>query len=307
MDGLVIAFLGSEDAARELGKRGTSTDITYFNLKKGDRVLTTMVPVRYPERIQPLAHILGIAHVVVFEISELGPALGEQVIAARHSGHRKCMLILRNYISEEQIAPLFKDAMMEYQVFQDERQLREALEAMSPPQGEGEGVTVIDQSFSVKGVGTVVLGFVIGGVARKHDKAKAHPGGKEAIIRSIQAQDEDQESAGIGTRVGYALRGVEPEDVPRGALISTKEFKEVQKAALKLERTKYWKGSLETGTVLHLCQNFQFVPSRVEAIEGDSIQVVLDKPMVYSGGPLLVLQLDSGKQRVVGGGSFLIS
>ncbi|MCK4718423.1 MAG: hypothetical protein KAT70_07120 [Thermoplasmata archaeon] len=298
MRGIVIAFLGTEEGAGELGKRGSSTDITYFNLKKGEVVFTTMLPSRYPEKIQPLAHVLGVAHHVVFEVKELSPVLGEQVIATAHSGHKRAWVMLQNYITKEEVLPLFEDAGIEPLWVEDGKALRQEVEALGQEEGEGEGVTVADQSFNVKGVGTVVLGFVLSGIVKKHDKVRVSPGEKECIIRSIQMQDEDQEQAGPGSRVGFALRGIDAEDIPRGSILSTRSFPVTEKGCFELDRSKYWRGALEKDTVLHLSTAFQFVPAKVTSTE--KLELSFDKPLVDVGRPLLVLQLDSGKQRVVG-------
>jgi selenocysteine-specific translation elongation factor len=54
MPNLNIAFLGPADLAKELGKKGTSTDITFYNMKKGDVTITVIEPSRYPEKLSSL-------------------------------------------------------------------------------------------------------------------------------------------------------------------------------------------------------------------------------------------------------------
>ena len=298
--GVVIAFLGAEDSARELGKKGTSTDIAFFNSKRGDRAYTILLPARYPEKPQPLAHILGVAHHIVLEVTELGPELGEQVIAIQHSGHKHVWLILRNYLTEEQLAPLLKDAGLDY-TLTDEKEFRESMESLESPGEDGKGHTIVDQAFNVKGVGTVVLGFVEGGGVAKHDETLISPGEKKAIIRSIQVQDDDHDEVGPGTRVGLALRGVDAEDLTKGSILGPAVLDVVQKAVLDIELSKYWKGKLEEGVILHLASSFQFAPARVEKIlEGGGVEILLERPFLDHKKRVLLFQLDSGKQRVAG-------
>ena len=76
---------------------------------------------------------------------------------------------------------------------------------------------MVDHSFSVKGVGEVILGFVKKGVVRKYDKLTLLPANKEVIVRSIQMQDEDYDEAEAGSRVGLAIKGVTVEEIKRGS------------------------------------------------------------------------------------------
>ena len=79
----------------------------------------------------------------------------------------------------------------------------------------------IDRAFNVKGVGLVVLGFVLSGKVSIHDKLRMIPGtpGKFAEVKGIQVNDEDQESTERGIRVGLSLKGVELER-PRKSIMA---------------------------------------------------------------------------------------
>ena len=69
----------------------------------------------------------------------------------------------------------------------------------------------------MKGVGVVVLGFVLGGKVSVHDQLRLMPSadGKKAEVRGIQVSDEDQETVGRGLRVGLSLKGVELKDLDK--------------------------------------------------------------------------------------------
>jgi len=54
MGNLTVAVLGKLGYCSALGKKGTSTDITLYNLKKGEDTVTLIEPTRYPERLAPL-------------------------------------------------------------------------------------------------------------------------------------------------------------------------------------------------------------------------------------------------------------
>jgi selenocysteine-specific translation elongation factor len=54
MGNLTVAILGKLGYSSNLAKKGTSTDITLYNLKKGEDVITFIEPTRYPDRLAPL-------------------------------------------------------------------------------------------------------------------------------------------------------------------------------------------------------------------------------------------------------------
>ncbi|MCD6461243.1 MAG: hypothetical protein J7L61_00670 [Thermoplasmata archaeon] len=312
--GCVATFLGSGDSARELGRRGSAQDIVFYNAKKGEVVHTYLLPARYPERIVPLGYALSVSGRVIFEVGEISASLGESIIAARASGKERADVVLSNYMTAEQVESLFKEAGL-FPVFHDDmRSLRLALEdegsgSSSPPAEGAEGgetgpLVVVDQSFPVKGVGTVVLGFVTSGVLERHMELHVTPGGRRCLVRSIQVQDADQEAVGPGARVGLALRGVEPEDVPRGSFLSLHPMETWEGGELtvaeELSVSPYFKKPLEEGMVVHLVSGFFSTPARLERVEDGLVVMRPEKPVVRSNLPVLVFHLDAGKQRVVG-------
>ena len=61
MSNLTVAVIGPEGYAQDLGKKGTSSDITFYNLKKGDNTITFLEPTRYPERLASLFFSVSLA------------------------------------------------------------------------------------------------------------------------------------------------------------------------------------------------------------------------------------------------------
>ncbi|HPW74067.1 MAG TPA: hypothetical protein PKZ03_09220, partial [Methanothrix sp.] len=59
MSNLNVAILGAADYGKELGKKGTVSDLTFYNLKKGESTVTLIEPSRYPERIAPLFYAIS--------------------------------------------------------------------------------------------------------------------------------------------------------------------------------------------------------------------------------------------------------
>jgi selenocysteine-specific translation elongation factor len=78
----------------------------------------------------------------------------------------------------------------------------------------------IDHFFNVKGVGTVILGYVTHGRIEKHDELKVLPTDRKALVRSIQKHDDDYDDAVRGDRVGLALKNVDVEQLDRGYVLT---------------------------------------------------------------------------------------
>jgi selenocysteine-specific translation elongation factor len=314
MGNITVAVLGALDYAGNIGKKGTSTDITLYDLKKGEATVTLIEPTRYPERLAPLFYACALATKAIVIVDELTATFGEQLVMLQCSGIKSGYFVLRNYIPKEKIEPLIKGTSIEGFEFvnDDANMLREKLiaeaEQVKPVEGQQAGTIPVDHAFNVKGVGVVILGIVVNGAVEKHAKLKVLPGTKIAEVRSIQKHDDEFESAGLGDRVGFALKNVEVEDVDRGVVLTNDS---VVKTSNKLETTaslvKYWQTPIKTGMVVHVGHWAQFVTAKVEAASegGDfrkpTLTLSLDKPLVYRPGDSAVLMyLEGAKLRVAG-------
>lgn len=318
MSNLTVALLAPPDYARDLGKKGTASDITFYNLKKGDATVTFIEPTRYPEKLSSLFYAVSLSDRVILVVDEINATFGECVLMLQSAGKSEGYLILKNYISLDQIAPLIKGTVLEhYEVLEEDMLgIREKMLEISVRQtahqkaheSAGKGVVPVDAHFNVKGVGVVVLGSVAQGSIKKHDTMKVLPTTKAAQIRSIQKHDDDAETAVTGDRVGLALKNIESEDLDRGFVLTTDPA--VQYATTvtgKAQLVKYWPAPLKEGMVLYAGHWMQFLPTRLEkaVVEGDWRMPVLtlsmEKALVYLPGSRIVLHyLEGGKLRVVG-------
>lgn len=315
MGNLTVAVIGKLEYACNLGKKGTASDVTLYNLKKSEDTVTFIEPTRYPERLAPLFYAVAMAEKAIVVVDELNSTLGECLVMLQSAGVTNGCFVLRNYIPQEKITPLIKGTSLEkYEFTEDNPALLKEYcltEAAQKADRESEGAfgTVpVDHAFSVKGVGTVVLGLVAKGTIKKHDTLKILPGTKTVQLRSIQKHDDDFDTASTGDRVGLALKNVEVKDVDRGTVLTTDPAVKTSKT---LETTaslvKYWQTPLKEGMVLHLGHWMQFLNCKVEAVtdEGDwrkpSLTLALEKEIVhYPGDQAVLTYLESGKLRVAG-------
>jgi selenocysteine-specific translation elongation factor len=300
---LNVALLGSAGYGRNLGKKGTESDITFYNLKKGDDTVTFVEPSSYPEKFSSLFYSLSNADYTLFVVSEIDAYFGEMLLAIHYMDIERTAFVLQNYHTAEEIETFLEEIpLRKYEFFEDEPGIirEHLLDIAGRMEGreEEEGTVSIDHFFNVKGVGTVALGNVVRGSIRKHDDAMLLPLKREVHIRSIQKHDDDFEVASKGDRVGLALKNVESEELKRGDVITTENLSMSQEIKIELRKNRYWKGEVKDNTVFHIGHWMQFLPARMK----DDV-VHAYKPLVYGGhARMLVTHLDAGIPRIVGVG-----
>jgi selenocysteine-specific translation elongation factor len=315
MKGLTVAVLGNADMAAALGKKGTVSDVSFFNLKKGDLGITYVYPSRYPEKLQSLATALGMADVALLVVDKLDKDLGEQIVGIDNFGIKKGFIVLRNYIGADQLKPFITGTTLEaFKVHEDiPRTINDTFEAITLEPIDGQVMVPIDHFFNVKGVGTVALGCVRRGTVKSHDNLEVFPTGKKAMVRSIQVHDDDVQEAPYGARVGLALKGIEADELFRGVVLAPAgTLKAPTSLELEFHINKYWKGSFKDGLILHGCVGLQDVPMEVEKVPAEGIKpggkglvtFKLDKPLAFiSGERFIAMDLDSKGLRFAGWGT----
>ena len=316
MGNLNVAVLGPAGYAKDLGKKGTESDIIFYNLKKGGDTVTFIEPARYPERLAPLFYAASMADEALVVVSEITPIFGEWVLMLDEVGVEHGSIILKNYLTPPDLAPLLRGTVLENYEFVDDDPiaLRERLIARAharrpvPPEPGATGTVTIDHHFNIRGIGTVILGGVVRGGIRKHDTMRVYPGEHAVTVRSIQKHDDDFDWAAEGDRVGLALKNIEAGDLDRGYVLSTDPAIRVG-TGLKTRATlvRYWPAPITPGMVLHLGHWMQFIPARVEAVQDDGdwrrpmLTLALEKDLVYLPDDRAVLHyLEGGKLRIAG-------
>lgn len=314
MPNLNIAYLGPEDLVKELGKKGTSTDITFYNMKKGEVTLTIIEPSRYPEKLSSLYYTASLADLAILVIDALSAKLGEIILMLNAAGIKDGAFILRNYLDKGQIAPLIRGTVLEQytELPDDPVVLREWLWSRAgdhkSARNAEKGSVPIDHHFNVKGIGTVILGCVQEGTIRRHDQLTVHPLGKLAQIRSIQMHDDDAEEASAGDRVGLALKGIEADDLDRGFVLSS-DPRIITSLTITgtADIIPYWPQPLKEQMILYAGHWMQFLPCRVSAVSdtGDfrkpTLTLEFERELIYLPGSVIILHyLESEKLRIVG-------
>jgi selenocysteine-specific translation elongation factor len=318
MGNITVAILGALDYGSSLAKKGTATDITLYNLKKGEDTVTFIEPTRYPERLAPLFYACALAKKAIVVVDEINSAFGECLVMLQCSDIKSGYFVLRNYVPKEKIEALIKGTSLEkFEIIADDpNSLREKLlveasqqKTLEVPAGQQAlGSVPVDHAFNVKGVGVVVLGIVVYGFVQKHATLNVLPAAKTAQVRSIQKHDEEFDLAWEGDRVGLALKNVEVENLDRGTVLTNDPAVKTS-IALKTQASlvKYWQTPIKPGMVMHVGHWTQFITAKVESVTdaGDpkkpTLNLTLDKPLVHHPNDKAVLMyLEGAKLRVAG-------
>ena len=315
MGNLNIAVLGAKDYASKIGKKGTVTDMTFYDHKSGTDSFTLIEPSKYPEKLSSLFYSVAMSEFAILVVDKIDSFLGETIVMTDVLGIDRGWIILQNYIQPEQLKPLLAGTCLEgYEYKEDDPiKLREELIAMAKAEakvpGEGTcGSCPVDSHFNVRGVGTVVLGSVIDGYFRKHDKMTVFPIKREVILKSIQKHDLDADDGVKGDHVGLALRGIESDELDRGYVVTTDpSVKMSRKVEGNVSLIKYWPSPLKEGMVLHIGHWMQMVPCRISSVDnGDDfrsakVEFDLESDMIHKpGDKATIMYLEGGKLRVVG-------
>jgi selenocysteine-specific translation elongation factor len=310
---LTVGLLGNLEYAKELGKKSTESDILLTSFKEGDALVSCILPLRYPEKPAALAYTVNSCDAAVIIVGALNKELGESILAVDASPVQQGFFVLQNYLQPEQLAPLLKGTKMEgWERTTDDKptSVRAKIASFHAKAASDGPVRVpVDHHFDVKGIGSVVLGFVTQGTPKKHDTYRLFPSKKTAQVRSIQVHDEDVEQAQPGDHVGFALKGVTNDDVDRGFVLAPEGSMEAraEKDTVRLRVTcsKFFKGGVNSDGVFYIALGMQFVPVRIkygQVVPGasGSVDALLQKGLALEKGARGVLFNLDGAQRVVG-------
>lgn len=305
-DGEFLRKLGAA-----MGKTGTESDLRFWNKKDRDLSLTSIAAIPYPERVVPMLQAVALCDFPVLVASALDAAFGEMVLALAASG-KKGLLIAPDPAAVDRIRGLVRDRLPQWVTLEwtgDEsvRRFRELLPGiLVPREPAGPCTVLLDHAFSVRGVGTVALGFVRRGTLRVHDEPRLVPLEREVLVRSIQRFDQDRTEAPPGSRVGVALKGVEADEIERGfVLTADASVASRPEATLSPYRgVEFSKDPVAPGTRgYHLVAGAYARPVVVQEAAA-SLRVTADRPLPIVPGEtgFLAVLRGAGSLRILGTG-----
>ena len=292
MTGLTVALVGAADIAKELGKKGTASDLTLFNLVRDEHSVTVVEPTQFPEKIPPLLTAVAMADRCLLVVSELSRPVAE-TIAVLELAEVPTTVVVGPGVGDAEVARVLKGGRLADapRTPLDLPHLRGLIESWAVPARDGPVRVPIDHSFPVKGVGAVALGVVRRGVLRARDRLRLFPTPKTAEIRSVQVHDIDRKEAMVGERVGVALKGVEADELERGQILAPDGSLEVASSLRlgPLTRCRYYRGDAGPGARLHLSLDLQSVPVALDELSRTETRLTIDRPVVFAPGDLAYL------------------
>ena len=302
--GLTVAVVGAPDVAKELGKKGTTSDLTLFNTVAEGHAITLVEPTQFPEKYSALLNSLAMADQCLLVVAELTKPVAE-TIATVEASTVPTTVVRGPNVGDAEIARILKGGRLENapRSSLDYPHLRELLDGWKAPSVEGDVRVPIDHYFPVKGVGAVALGVVRQGTLRAHERLRLWPTPKLVEVRSIQVHDIDRKDAGCGERVGVALKGVDADELERGQLLAPESGLTAAPEVVGsgFEKCRYYRGDANAGAAVHLSHGLQVVPAVIDELGPDRVRVTADRPVVTvpgEAGYLVDLSVPAGPRLV---------
>jgi selenocysteine-specific translation elongation factor len=299
-----IGIFHDDSLANELGKKATESDIVLFHRKTDHEIFTFVYPVE--DKIIPKSQIMSMIDFAIISAEQITPNLGETILMLDSIGLKKGIILIPPYVETSQIKKMIQDTSLASFSFidRDVHKIMEVLQNQNTIVNDASSVAVtIDHSFHVKGIGEVILGFVNHGTVKKHDTLMLYPSKKEVIVRSIQMQDTDVDSAPAGSRIGLALKGVEINDLSRGYILgNSEEINTISTCTLSLKKNPFYP-NIKQGK-FHATIGLQTVPITISDVNDSTISIETEKPIAYlSHQKFLFLDLNAEKLHLMGSGS----
>jgi selenocysteine-specific translation elongation factor len=297
-----FVVLGKQDIASEFGKKGTETDLTLYDRKESDIIKTWVIPSGFPDKIQPLFQAINLAEYVIFHVDKLDKFTGEQIIALDSLKKEKGILSHTFEVDESKLDMMIKGTVVEKYVKVDQDNIKEEMNKLEPISLEGQSEMVIDHCFDVKGVGTVILGKVTNGKIKQYDNLKLHPAGIDVLIKSIQMHDDPVTESISPARVGLAVKGVKPDEVGRGDVISEDKVVDVKtELELNFQKSPFYKSDIAENQGCLVNIGLQIKSAKFTSIS--PLKLIFEKPIVCKKGQIaVILKPESTTIRILGSG-----
>jgi len=304
MRSIAVGLFNDNELGRMLGKKGSETDMVLFNRKDADVIYTFMQPVE--GKLAAKSQIMSVIDAAVVSFENMSTELGETILLLNAAGIAKGVAVATPGTDVKQIVSMTRGTSLESFTVRDrnEHYILHTLSGIATERDtKSPSSVVVDQSFSVRGVGEVVLGFVRSGIVRRHDKMTLLPANKEVTIRSIQMHDKDFDEAPAGSRVGLAIKGATIEEMRRGSVLTMPGIYETgETVTLSFRANKFYSGGIRQGS-FHATVGMQTFPAVIASVSGTTLTLHADRPIVFrKDDTFLLLDLNAPKVHFMGSG-----
>lgn len=302
MKSINFVVLGKQDIATEFGKKGTVTDLSLYDRKESEIIKTWVTPSGFPDKIQPLLQAINLAEYVIFHVDKLDKFTGEQIIALDSLKKEKGIISHTYEIDEAKLNTMIKGTVVEKYTKVDQDKIKEEMDKLEPISNDGQSEMVIDHCFDVKGVGTVILGKVTNGKIKQYDNLKLYPAEIDVLIKSIQMHDDPVSKSVAPARVGLAVKGVKPDEVGRGDIISEKDANKVKtEITLDFQKNIFYKGDIAENQGCLVSIGLQVKAAKFSSIS--PLKLTFEKPVVCKKNEIaVILKPEATTIRILGSG-----
>ncbi|HEY6536361.1 MAG TPA: EF-Tu/IF-2/RF-3 family GTPase [Candidatus Nitrosocosmicus sp.] len=316
-------ILGDTSISNELGKKGTSTDITIYDRKTKDQIISYCFANTYPDKLQPLLQSISMSDYAILNISRLDASLGEQILALDVFNIKKGFILYSYDVDVEKIKNIVKKTILSnYQIVENVEQLKTKLSELqansdlidvdvkaekdsSELANDHDSVCIpVDHAFDVKGVGTVILGSIKIGQIKPYDELEIVPSNKSIVIKSIQMHDDPVSFSEKPSRVGLAIKGIAAKDISRGDLITSPGLSKVTtNFQLPFNKNPYYKEDILENQNYMICVGLQIRTVKIKKIDDNQLNITLEKPIAFIKNDIcVVFSPDSKSMRIIGHG-----
>ncbi len=304
MKHVAIGIFHDDKLGRELGKKGTESDIVMCNKKTDDCIYTFMSP--FENKLTSKTQILSSIDAAIINCEQITSDVGETILLLDSAGITEGILLLPSYSDATILQKMIKNTTLEHFTIMERNipTITEFLGRINPGRDiSSPAIVITDHSFHVKGIGEVILGFVKQGIITTHDTMVLLPANKEVIIRSIQMQDRDVDSATAGCRVGLAIKGATVEELKRGAIFSAPDAAKADtKFTLRFTKNRYYQ-DVKKG-VFHGTIGMQSMPVTITDIYDHTITIETERQVGYTkNDTFFLLDLNAKKLHHIGNGA----
>jgi selenocysteine-specific translation elongation factor len=292
VESINFVCLGQTEFINELGKKGQSSDITTYDKRKDNRIMTYVIPSGYPDKIQPLITAVNLAEYSIVNVNKLDRYLGEQIVALDLLQLDKGFLLHSYEVDNETLRSLLKDTVVSSFKFEENiESLKESINSLPPLKRDGSPIIHIDNIFYVKGVGVVVLGILKQGAIKVHDELMLFPHKRRVTVKSIQMHDQNVEESYSPARLGLALTNVSFDEITRGDILSN------------FNKVPFYKNDLSENHSYLLSIGTQIRPAKIERLGDHKLKILSEKIFSFKAGDsAILLNPDSKGIRIVGSG-----
>jgi selenocysteine-specific translation elongation factor len=323
LEGLFVGVFGSNPLAKtsfleSVAKKNESQGMRIYLRTERETRYSFLDDLTYPEKIQGylrIASLCDFAYYLVSGQEKLTAADGElALLLDSFSLQGKIEIIDSPSVSTStnQVKSALRGTKLENYAVEGRDSKSSILDLSDQIQRnvwkeqQSGALVFVDRAFNVKGVGLVVLGFILFGHLAIHDLLKplSSFGERKAEVKGIQINDVDFDSAGRGLRVGLSLKGVELSDLEKCRWLYGGEIQRTSQLSINFRRSPFYKKDIFDRDI-HLAYCGDTFPVHVTHSHGEQkilANLAVEVPLI-EGLETCLVDLNAKIPRIVGGGT----